>query len=69
MTNKPNTTTTTAAAPLFLTPAELRVRWKCSAMYLVRMRAENRLPISKFGKRAVRIAMADVLRIEAESAV
>jgi hypothetical protein len=66
MKNK-NTTFTAAAAP-FLTAAELRQRWRVSGMFLWRMRQKNRLPIYKIGSRGVRFALADVLKIESESA-
>ena len=62
-----NNITTETAAP-FLTAKELRDRWKVSGMFLWRMREQNRLPIYKIGSRGVRFALADVLRIEAESA-
>lgn len=52
----------------FLTAAELRQRWKVSGMFLWRMRQKNRLPIYKLGSRGVRFALADVLKIESESA-
>ena len=52
----------------FLTAAELQKRWRVSAMYLHRLRAAGRLSVMRIGKRAVRYALADVLRIEAESA-
>ena len=61
-----NNITTEPAAP-FLTAAELRQRWKVSGMFLWRMRQKNRLPIYKLGSRGVRFALADVLKIEAES--
>lgn len=39
-----------------------------SGMTLWRMRRDGRLPSYKIGKRGVRFAMADVLKIESESA-
>ena len=62
-----NNITTETTAP-FLTAAELRQRWKVSGMFLWRMRQKNRLPIYKLGSRGVRFALADVLKIESESA-
>jgi hypothetical protein len=61
-----NTATTETAAP-FLTAAELQKRWRVSAMYLHRLRAAGRLSVMRIGKRAVRYALAEVLKIEAES--
>ncbi len=62
-----NNVTPAEPAP-FLTPAELCQRWKVSGMFLWRMRQKNRLPVYKIGSRGVRFAMADVLKIESESA-
>jgi hypothetical protein len=62
-----NNITTETTTP-FLTAAELRQRWKVSGMFLWRMRQKNRLPIYKLGSRGVRFALADVLKIESESA-
>ena len=53
---------------LFLTAAELGNRWKVSLMFLWRKRRDGLLPAYKIGKRGVRFALADVIRIEAESA-
>lgn len=58
---------TESSAP-FLTAKELRQRWKVSGMFLHRIRRDGRLPVTRIGKRGVRYAMADVLKIEAESA-
>lgn len=66
--NAPTKIDTTAPESPFLTAAELQKRWRVSAMYLHRLRAAGRLSVMRIGKRAVRYAMADVLRIEAESA-
>ena len=60
-------TPTESPAP-FLTSAELRYRWKKSAMFLHRLRRDGRLGVTRIGKRAVLYALADVLKIEAESA-
>jgi hypothetical protein len=63
--NKANNTTGSESP--FLTSAELQKRWKVSAMYLHRLRAAGRLSVLRLGKRAIRYALADVLKIEAES--
>ena len=60
--------TTAESLPPFLTPAELRQRWKVSGMYLHRLRAAGRISVIRIGARAVRYKMEDVLKIEAESA-
>ncbi|MDB6135358.1 MAG: hypothetical protein JWM59_3601 [Verrucomicrobiales bacterium] len=52
----------------FLTAKDLRERWKVSGMFLHRIRAAGRLPVYKIGKRGVRFALTDVVRIESESA-
>lgn len=52
----------------FLTAAELRQRWSVSGMFLHRLRQAGRLPVTRIGKRAVRYALSDILKIEAESA-
>lgn len=52
----------------YLTRKELALRWKCSMMTLRRKMRAGKLPFSKMG-RTVRIAMVDVLRIEAEGRV
>jgi len=62
-----NNVTPVEPAP-FLTPAELRQRWKVSGMFLYRMRQKNRLPIYKIGSRGIRFALVDVVKIESESA-
>ncbi len=67
MTLMKTNTTTESFAP-FLTAAELRQRWKVSGMFLHRIRRDGRLPVTRIGKRGVRFALADVLKIEAESA-
>lgn len=59
---------TTESPATFLTAAELRQRWKVSGMFLHRIRRDGRLSVTRIGKRGVRYAMADVLKIEAESA-
>ncbi|MDZ4288727.1 MAG: hypothetical protein U0984_12250 [Prosthecobacter sp.] len=51
----------------FLTPADLRARWKVSAMFLWRLRRAGRLSGYKIGTRGVRFALADVMQIESES--
>lgn len=61
-------TTNNHPAPSFITAAELQERWKCSGMFLHRLRAAGRIGVTRIGKRAVRYALADVLKIEAESA-
>jgi len=52
----------------FLTAAELCQRWKISGMSLWRMRRDNRLRATHIGKRGLRFAMEEILRIESESA-
>lgn len=54
-------------APEYLTPSELRQRWKVSAMFLWRLRRDGRMKITKIGSRGVRIAMSEIERIERES--
>jgi predicted site-specific integrase-resolvase len=63
---KNKTTIETTAS--FLTAKELSQRWKVSLMFLHRLRRGGRLPVTRISKRAVRFALADVLKIEAESA-
>jgi hypothetical protein len=64
---KSTTTHPHPSAP-YITAAELRERWKCSGMFLHRLRAAGRIGVTRIGKRAVRYALADVLKIESESA-
>lgn len=54
------------AAP-YLTPAELRQRWKVSGMFLWRLRRDGKLKITKFGSRGIRYAMSEVERMEREA--
>jgi hypothetical protein len=56
-----------APAAGYLTPSELRQRWKVSAMFLWRLRRDGKLKITKFGSRGVRIAMSEIERIEREA--
>jgi hypothetical protein len=67
----PMKTQATLQAPAvgYLTPSELRKRWKVSAMFLWRLRRDGKLKITKFGSRGVRIAMSEIERLERESAV
>jgi hypothetical protein len=51
----------------YLTPFELRQRWKVSGMFLWRLRRDGKLKITKFGSRGVRIAMSEIERIEREA--
>jgi hypothetical protein len=66
MTDQNKENTASSQSP-FLTAAELQQRWKVSAMYLHRLRVTSRLSVLKIGGRAVRYALADILKIEAES--
>ncbi len=52
----------------FLTPGELRTRWKVSAMFLWRMRQKGKLTAHIIGERGVRFSIAEVERIEQQSA-
>lgn len=52
----------------FLTPKQLAKRWKCSTMKLRRMRRSGKLPVT-YIVRSARYALAEVVRIEAESTV
>ena len=61
------TTHTENATTTFLTPAELRARWKVSAMFLWRKRRDGKLKAYKIGK-GVRFLLADVQQIEAQAA-
>lgn len=63
---KPNITTNTTTP--FLTAADLRQRWQVSGMFIHRLRHAGRLRAYKIGKRGVRFALSDILKIEAESA-
>jgi hypothetical protein len=56
-----------APAGGYLTPSELRQRWKVSGMFLWRLRRDGKLKITKFGSRGVRIAMSEIERIEREA--
>ena len=56
-----------APATGYLTPSELRQRWRVSAMFLWRLRRDGKLKITKFGPRGVRFAMAEIERIEREA--
>ena len=51
----------------YLTPTELRQRWRVSAMFLWRLRRDGKLKITKFSSRGVRIAMSEIERIEREA--
>ena len=51
----------------FLTPSDLRQRWKVSSMFLWRLRRDGKLKVTKFGSRGVRIAMGEIERIEREA--
>jgi len=51
----------------FLTAAELQKRWRVSGMYLLRLRRAGRISVMRIAKRSVLYALADVLKIEAES--
>jgi len=62
----------TQATPLahaggYLTPSELRQRWKVSSMFLWRLRRDGKLKITKFSSRGFRIAMSEIERIEREA--
>lgn len=52
----------------FLTPTELRARWKVTGMTLWRLRKKGALPSFKLGTR-VRYRVSDILKIEEQSAV
>lgn len=56
-----------APAVGYLTPSELRKRWKVSAMFLWRLRRDGKLKITKFGSRGVRIALSEIERLEREA--
>lgn len=60
-------TPTESPAP-FLTAAELRQRWKVSGMFLHRLRHAGKLRVYRIGSRGVRFAIADILKLESESA-
>ena len=51
----------------FLTAAELRNRWRCSGMFLWRMRKKGALTAYKIGERGVRFLLAEIERIEREA--
>lgn len=59
--------TVTTSPAQFLTPAELRARWKVSGMFLWRLRQRGKLTPYKIGTRGIRFAVADITRIEAEA--
>jgi predicted site-specific integrase-resolvase len=61
------TDTIPASTAGYLTPSELRQRWKVSGMFLWRLRRDGKLKITKFGSRGVRIAMSEIERIEREA--
>lgn len=68
MTNAMQTSQTATAAPAeFLTPKELRARWKVSGMFLWRLRQRGKLTPYKIGTRGIRFAVADIARIEADA--
>lgn len=62
-----STNTPQALTAGYLTPAELRQRWKVSAMFLWRLRRDGKLKITRIGSRGVRIAMSEIERIEREA--
>lgn len=66
--NAKATTTTTTPTPPFLTAADLRKRWQVSGMFLHRLRRAGKLRVYRIGSRGIRYALADVLKIESESA-
>ena len=51
----------------YLTVAELRRRWKVSAMFIWRLRRDGKLKVTKFGPRGVRVAISEIESIERES--
>lgn len=51
----------------FLTPSDLRQRWKVSAMFLWRLRRDGRIKVIKIGSRGIRYSLAEVERIEREA--
>ncbi len=59
---------TTESPTSFLTIAELCQRWKCSQMFVHRMRRANRLKCIKLGPGAVRFPAEEIARIEQEAA-
>ena len=60
--------TKSTTAPVYLTAAELRARWKVSGMFLHRMRRAGKLKAHKIGERGVRFAVSEILVIEAQAA-
>jgi predicted site-specific integrase-resolvase len=62
-----NRTTLHAPAAGYLTPSELRQRWKVSAMFLWRLRRDGKLRITKLGSRGIRIALSEIERFEREA--
>jgi hypothetical protein len=63
-----NKKTTNESPASFLTIAELCQRWKCSHMFVHRMRQANRLKCIKLGPGAVRFQPEEIARIEQEAA-
>ncbi len=62
-------TSPTASEPIgFLTPAELRARWKVSAMFLWRLRRDGKLRFYRIGARGIRYSLAEIEQIEKQSA-
>lgn len=51
----------------FLTPAELRQRWKVSGMFLWRLRRDGKIKATKIGSRGIRFSLVEVERIEREA--
>lgn len=60
--------TESTTAPVYLTAAELRARWKVSGMFLHRMRHAGKLKAHKIGARGVRFAISEILVIEKQAA-
>lgn len=53
---------------IFLTPAELRTRWRVSGMFLWRLRRDGKLRCYRIGGRGIRYALVEILQLEKESA-
>lgn len=51
----------------FLTAADVRNRWRCSGMFLWRMRNKGTLTAYKIGERGVRFLLSDIERIERDA--
>lgn len=51
----------------FLTPAELRERWRVSAMFLWRFRRDGKLHFYRIGARGIRYSLAEIEQIEKQS--